>query len=116
MARENAAITFYSHEFNIRNIVPVLATIVDPLFPVNDLDMIIAYKSFHDFEKKDEWLVNVKKYLKHTGKLVIIDSYSEHSQLTFHNLKRMIEKAGFKFVCRKTRYFYIHIFELQKLG
>ena len=88
--RENATLSFYSREFKIRNIVPVFSSRVDPLFPITNLDIIVAYKSFHDFEKKDKWLINVKKYLKYGGKLVIIESYSEHSQLTFCKLKEIV--------------------------
>lgn len=57
----------------ITNITTILGKVEDPLFPKGALDMIFMISAFHDFEKKVEWLNNVKLYLKPGGTLVIVE-------------------------------------------
>ena len=57
----------------ITNITTILGKVEDPLFPENELDMVFMIAAFHDFEKKVEWLNNVKPYLKSGGTLVIVE-------------------------------------------
>ena len=57
----------------ITNITTILGKVDDPLFPKGALDMIFMISAFHDFEKKVEWLNNVKLYLKPGGTLVIVE-------------------------------------------
>lgn len=57
----------------ITNITTILGKVEDPLFPENELDMVFMIAAFHDFEKKLEWLNNVKRYLKPGGTLVIVE-------------------------------------------
>ena len=58
---------------SIGNIHTVLGEIADPLFPRNDLEMVVMVHAFHDFEKPVEWLENLKKYLKPGATVAIID-------------------------------------------
>ena len=86
----------------INNITTVVGGVTDPLFPVKNLDMIIMINAFHDFEKKNEWLENVKQYMKQGAPLVIIEGHDDHTKL---NKKIMIEigdKAGYKLVQYET--------------
>jgi len=62
-----------SEKEGIGNIHTVLGEIADPLFPRNDLEMVVMVHAFHDFEKPVEWLENLKKYLKQGAILAIID-------------------------------------------
>ena len=54
-ANDNDRFMLYALEYYMnvyqkyKNIIPVLGSDVDPLFPINDLDMIVIYGSFHDF-------------------------------------------------------------------
>jgi ubiquinone/menaquinone biosynthesis C-methylase UbiE len=57
----------------IENIHTVLGEVADPMFPRNDLEMVVMVHSFHDFEKPVLWLKNLKKYLKPDASVVIID-------------------------------------------
>lgn len=107
-----SGLKFYAKEFGVsKNIVSVLGKVDDPVFPVNNLDMIITYLSFHDFEKKAEWLANARKYLKHGGRLVIIDSYNpEHTNLTFRQVNKMVVKANFRLLSHRKFYRHVHVF------
>ncbi len=86
----------------ITNITSVRGKVEDPLFPVNDLDMVFMIAAFHDFEKKVEWLNNVKPYLKPGGTLVIVEMDpnkrgSGYSHLmTKKEILETVEKSDFK--------------------
>lgn len=58
----------------ITNITTILGKVDDPLFPEGALDMVFMISAFHDFEKKVEWLNNVKPYLKPGATLVIVEN------------------------------------------
>ena len=58
---------------NTTNIRTVKGTVDDPLFPVENLDMIVVFDCLFEFSHPAEWMQNARKYLKTGGKLVIID-------------------------------------------
>ena len=109
---EISVMEHYAREFGVlKNIVSVLGKVDDPCFPVNDLDMIVIYHSFHDFEKRYEWIENAKKYLKRGGNLVIIDGYSPaHTDLTKEMVTEMGNKAGFRLLLYEKPTWHVHVF------
>jgi ubiquinone/menaquinone biosynthesis C-methylase UbiE len=62
-----------SEEKNIENISVVKGETEDPLFPENELDMIVMMLVYHDLEKPVIFFRNLKKYLKPEANVVIID-------------------------------------------
>ena len=60
-------------EKNIKNIKTILGETEDPLFPRNDLDMIVMMLVYHDLEKPVIFFKNLKKYLKSGTNVVVID-------------------------------------------
>jgi len=57
----------------VRNIVTVMGTVDDPLFPAGALDGVVIMMAFHDFEKPVDWMKNVMPALKPGAFLAIID-------------------------------------------
>jgi SAM-dependent methyltransferase len=55
------------------NVHTVEGTVDDPLFPRKDLELVVVVHAFHDFSRPVDWLVNLKKYLRPGGAVVIID-------------------------------------------
>ena len=55
------------------NVHTVEGTVDDPLFPRKDLELVVVVHAFHDFSRPVDWLVNLKKYLRPDGAVVIID-------------------------------------------
>lgn len=100
---------------NIKNIKTVLGKVEDPLFPVNELDMVVMLRAFHDFEKKVEWLKNAKKYMKPDATLVIIDGHDYHTQLNKEKVEKMGEEAGYQLVQYETFLTedYIYVFRIK---
>ena len=101
----------------LKNIVPLLAAEDDPGFPCRDLDMIVAYNSFHDIKNRDIWLRNAVQYLKPNGMLAIIDGYwPEHGGLTLDKLRDYGAQVGFRLLLHKDfsfgeRSHHVHLFE-----
>jgi len=99
-----------------KNIITVLAPEDDPVFPRRDLDMIIAYNSFHDIKDKQAWLKNAVQYLKPSGTLAIIDGYwPEHGGLTLDKLRDYGAQVGFRLLLHKDfsfgeRSHHVHLF------
>ena len=86
----------------ITNITTILGKVDDPLFPKGALDMIFMISAFHDFEKKVEWLNNVKLYLKPGATLVIVESDPDKSGrgsghlMTKDEILETVKKSIFK--------------------
>lgn len=86
----------------ITNITTILGKVEDPLFPKGGLDMVFMISAFHDFEKKVEWLNNVKPYLKPGGTLVIVEQDPDKSGsgryhlMTQQEILETVKKSDFK--------------------
>ena len=57
----------------VKNIEIVMGEIEDPVFPVDDLEMVIMVYVLHMLDKPLEFMENVKKYMKPDAPLVIIE-------------------------------------------
>jgi ubiquinone/menaquinone biosynthesis C-methylase UbiE len=57
----------------VENIEIVMGEIEDPVFPVDDLDMVIMVYVLHMLDKPLEFMENVKKYMRSDTPLVIIE-------------------------------------------
>ena len=57
----------------VKNIEIVMGEIEDPVFPVNDLDMVIMVYVLHMLDKPMEFMENVKKYMTPDTRLIIIE-------------------------------------------
>jgi len=78
------------------NIETVLGETADPCFPVSDLDMVTMLYAFHDFTEKEQWLRNVKKYMKEDASLVIFDGQDAHTGLNRAVVSNLGKKTGFE--------------------
>jgi ubiquinone/menaquinone biosynthesis C-methylase UbiE len=88
----------------VENIETVLGEIADPCFPVSDLDMVTMLYAFHDFTEKEQWLRNVKKYMKEDARLVIFDGQDAHTGLNRAVVLDLGKKTGFEL----TRHEHLH--------
>jgi ubiquinone/menaquinone biosynthesis C-methylase UbiE len=82
----------------VKNIETVLGEIADPCYPVTDLDMVVMIYAFHDFTEKEEWLKNVKKYMKKDASVVIFDGQDAHIGMNEELVANLGRSAGFQLV------------------
>ena len=66
-------ITIRAKREGIKNIEIVMGEIEDPVFPVNDLDMVIMVYVLHMLDKPMEFMENVKIYMTPDTRLIIIE-------------------------------------------
>jgi ubiquinone/menaquinone biosynthesis C-methylase UbiE len=93
---------------NLKNIIPVIGEIADPLFPQKNHDMIIMVYVLHMLEKPKEFMENLKKYMTPETQLVIIERNSSvershyPSFMSQKQVLEMIENSNYKLVGIKT--------------
>lgn len=78
--------------------------------------MIIMLSAFHDFENQQEWLTNVKKYMKPEASMVIIDGHDNHTRLNKEKVVSMADDAGFVLTQYETFLSsdFIYVFKIKK--
>lgn len=79
------------------NIAIVVGEVDDPLFPEEDLDMIVMVYVLHMLEKPVEFMKNVRKYLGPDGSLVIIEKNTTRERAhypSFMTNSQILETMG----------------------
>jgi len=102
----------------VDNIVTVLGEIEDPLFPENDLDMVIMVYVLHHLDRPIEFLQNLERYLKPGAQVVIVEqkqhadrSYAGHF-MSDRQILETIQESGYElertetFLAKDTIYIY----------
>ncbi|EPR68166.1 class I SAM-dependent methyltransferase [Cyclobacterium qasimii] len=86
------------------NVITVLGTEKSPNLPENTLDLVIMVDVYHELAFPKEMLQNIKKSLKPTGKLLLIEYRGEDPKvaikplhkMTVKQVKKELEANGFK--------------------
>ena len=105
---------------SITNIFTVLGEVSDPLFPTDDLDMVVIVHAFHEFTQPVAWLENLKKYMKPGATLAILDRDPDRwGGMHYHFLSRekvvvLMKSAGFKNITVDTTLKYDNIYLAKK--
>jgi ubiquinone/menaquinone biosynthesis C-methylase UbiE len=102
----------------VANIVTVLGETEDPLFPENDLDMVIMVYVLHHLDRPIEFLQNLEGYLKPDAPVVIVEKNTDTKRshppqfMTNRQILETIEESGYElertedFLPRDTIYIY----------
>ncbi|MBN2030618.1 class I SAM-dependent methyltransferase [bacterium] len=89
---------------NIENITTIVGEVADPLFPENELDVVIMLRAFHEFDRPVEWIKNVIPSMKEGAKMVIVDlepskaRYGWNHFMTREQILAIMEKTDFNLV------------------
>ncbi len=81
----------------IKNIETVLGKVLDPMFPEENLDMIVMVYVLHCLDKPIEFMKNVEQYLSKEGSLVIIERNTHKERAhppAFMTNKQILEAIG----------------------
>jgi 2-polyprenyl-3-methyl-5-hydroxy-6-metoxy-1,4-benzoquinol methylase len=90
----------------VTNYEPVLGTVVDPKLPANALDLILVVDVYHEMDHPIEMLAALRKSLKPTGRMAIVEFRAEDPKVPIKELHKMskaqinkeIPANGFKLV------------------
>jgi len=91
-------------EQKVDNVITVLGTEKTPNLPENTLDLVIMVDVYHELAFPKEMLQNIKKSLKPTGKLLLIEYRGEDPKvaikplhkMTVQQVKKELHANGFK--------------------
>jgi len=79
---------------HLANIQTVVGGVDDPMFPRQDLQLVVIVHAFHDFSRPVEWLVNLRKYLRQGASVAIIDrNPAQGAESHFLPRERIVEYA-----------------------
>ena len=93
---------------DIKNIEIVLGEAEDPLFPNQNLDMIIMVYVFHELKKPVKFLKNLEKYLNAEAPVIIIEKNTTKEQshyphfMTKEEILDTIQKTNFELIRTET--------------
>jgi len=88
----------------IRNIVPLLGGETETNLPADSQDLIILVDVYHEFSKPQEMLRSIRKALKETGRLVLLEFRKEdpavpirlEHKMSIADVKAELEPEGFR--------------------
>jgi 2-polyprenyl-3-methyl-5-hydroxy-6-metoxy-1,4-benzoquinol methylase len=81
---------------NIKNIEPILGTVVDPKLPEGQLDMILLVDVYHEFSHPEHMLQAMRKSLKPKGRLVLVEFRLEDPEVPIKLLHKMSKEQILK--------------------
>ena len=92
-----------THE-GLRNIRPVLGTVVDPRLPVGEIDLVLCVDVYHEFSHPEAMLARIRESLAAGGQLVLAEFRGEDPAVPIKPLHKMtkaqirgeLEPAGFR--------------------
>jgi len=97
-----------AREEGLANIRVVEGEVEDPRFPEQDLDMVVMVYVLHMLEKPVEFMVNVRRYLRRGGNLVIIERNAAQERahhpsfMTRGQVLETMGEAGYELVRTET--------------
>jgi ubiquinone/menaquinone biosynthesis C-methylase UbiE len=106
----------------LKNIKPVLGSVVDPRLPEGGVDLILCVDVYHEFSNPQEMLVAMRKSLKPDGRLVLVEFRLEDPKVPIKLLHKMskeqilkeIPPNGFKLVDQFDKLPWQHVMFFQR--
>jgi len=81
---------------HIRNIKPVLGTLVDPKLPTGSVDLILLVDVYHEFSHPEQMLAAMRKSLKPGGRLALVEFREEDPNVPIKPLHKMSKEQILK--------------------
>jgi ubiquinone/menaquinone biosynthesis C-methylase UbiE len=81
---------------NIKNIEPILGTVIDPKLPESKLDLILLVDVYHEFSHPEHMLQAMRKSLKPKGRLVLVEFRQEDPEVPIKLLHKMSKEQILK--------------------
>lgn len=90
----------------LRNVKPILGTVVDPLLPPASCDLIICVDVYHEFSHPEHMLQAIRKALKPEGRLLLVEFRMEdpkvpikmEHKMSKEQIMKELPPNGFKLV------------------
>jgi ubiquinone/menaquinone biosynthesis C-methylase UbiE len=107
---------------NLKNIKPVLGSLIDPRLPEGKLDIILCVDVYHEFSHPEHMLAAMRKALKKNGRLVLVEFRKEDPDVPIKELHKMSKEQinkellsnGFKLVAQFDKLPWQHMMFFQR--
>jgi ubiquinone/menaquinone biosynthesis C-methylase UbiE len=76
-------------EQGLQNIKSLLGTVVDPKLPAGQVDVILCVDVYHEFSHPEQMLAAMRKSLRPTGRLVLVEFRGEDRTVPIKPLHKM---------------------------
>lgn len=73
----------------ISNIEPILGTLVDPKLPDGTVDLVLLVDVYHEFSHPEQMLAAIRKSLKPTGRVALVEFRAEDPNVPIKPLHKM---------------------------
>jgi ubiquinone/menaquinone biosynthesis C-methylase UbiE len=80
----------------VKNIEPILGTLIDPKLPADSLDLILLVDVYHEFSHPEHMLQAMRRALKPTGRLVLVEFRLEDPEVPIKLLHKMSKRQILK--------------------
>jgi ubiquinone/menaquinone biosynthesis C-methylase UbiE len=81
---------------DLKNIRPILGSLIDPRLPKGKLDLILCVDVYHEFSHPEHMLAAMHKSLKKDGRLVLVEFRQEDPKVPIKELHKMSKKQILK--------------------
>jgi ubiquinone/menaquinone biosynthesis C-methylase UbiE len=85
-----------AREERIRNIKPLLGTVIDPKLEPNSCDLVLMVDVYHEFSRPEEMLQAVRRSLKPTGRVALVEFRAEDPNVPIKPLHKMSKEQILK--------------------
>ncbi len=76
-------------EEKVTNIEPILGTLVDPKLPDGAVDLVLLVDVYHEFSHPEQMLAAIRKSLKPTGRVALVEFRAEDPNVPIKPLHKM---------------------------
>lgn len=76
-------------EEKITNIEPLLGTLIDPKLPAANVDLVLLVDVYHEFSHPEQMLAAIRKSLKPTGRVALVEFRAEDPNVPIKPLHKM---------------------------
>ena len=83
-------------EEKVANIEPVLGTVIDPKLPADSLDLVLLVDVYHEFSHPEQMLAAIRKSLKPTGRIALVEFRAEDPAVPIKPLHKMSKEQIMK--------------------
>jgi ubiquinone/menaquinone biosynthesis C-methylase UbiE len=80
----------------VRNIKPVLGTLVDPKLPDGEIDLVLLVDVYHEFSHPQQMLAAIRKSLKPHGRVALVEFRLEDENVPIKLLHKMSKEQILK--------------------
>ncbi|MCX2978708.1 class I SAM-dependent methyltransferase [Candidatus Marimicrobium litorale] len=74
---------------NVDNIVPVLASELDPMLPDNTVDVVLMVDAYHEFSYPREVMIRAVSALTENGRIILVEYRAEDDTVPIKRLHKM---------------------------